>query len=71
MSGDPGQQLTCNLGVTGKMIRRVLVNRTAPPGFREALRRQLFENGANVIDAGAAPHGKRFRPDRRAAGPRI
>ena len=71
MSGDPGQQLTWNFGATGKMIRRVLVNRSAPPGFREALRRQLFESGANVAEAGAAPQGKRSRPGRRAAGPRI
>ncbi len=33
----------CDLGVTGKRLRRALPKVSAPPAFREALRRSLIE----------------------------
>lgn len=43
MQGDAEQPLACALGVTGKMIRKALVVRPAPGGFRESLLRNLVE----------------------------
>ncbi len=43
MQGDAEQPLACALGVTGKMLRRALVARPAPDGFRESLLRNLVE----------------------------
>ncbi len=42
MGGESVQPVACNLGVTGKLIKQALTTRSAPPGFREALRRHLF-----------------------------
>ncbi len=36
--GDP---VVCDLGGTGKLLRRTLTVRSAPPRFREQLREQL------------------------------
>ena len=52
MRGDPVQSLACDLGVTGKLLRSALVTRSAPPDFREALRRQLVDTAGGAI-AGA------------------
>ncbi len=73
MIGDSGQQLTCNLGVTGKLLRRALATRSAPPVFREALRRQLIDQSPPPSEAGAAqlPGGARFQPGGSAVGHRL
>ncbi len=73
MVGDSCQQLTCNLGATGKLIRRALVTRSAPPDFREALRRQLFDRAAQFPDMGVArsPGTARYNPGGNAARHRL
>lgn len=37
-----GSSNACDLGETGKLLRRVLTARSAPPDFREHLRRRLI-----------------------------
>ncbi len=72
MTGDSIQPLACDLGTTGKLIRRALVTRSAPPVFREALRRQLVDRESSLPDAAAArlTGGTRYRPGG-AANPRF
>jgi len=49
VQGHPAQSVACDLGVTGKLLRSTLVTRSAPPGFREALRRQLVDTAGGAI----------------------
>jgi hypothetical protein len=41
-----GSSTACNLGETGKLLRAALAARSAPPDFREHLRRRLVSGWA-------------------------
>lgn len=48
MQGNAEPPLYCALGVTGKMLRKTLVARPAPDGFRKSLLRNLVEGRFDV-----------------------
>jgi hypothetical protein len=56
MSGEP-EQPACQIGVTGKMIRKALVARAAPAGFRQSLLHDLVQGqGVPLRSRPPAPH---------------